>query len=419
MVALPIDVGRSNASSARMPVAVSTVLSTVSLVAMRSLGVGARALALLTLAAGMPADEFANYALAFVFSELARCATDFGLDPVVLRRAEVLSVQEQHSLMRDALAVRVSHGFVAGAIMIGALTTMFPVNLLIIAAGLQFLPQGLLQLGLNWRQANNSAHLVAPVLAVFYLTVIGLAVAAYFYPAVNILPIPFLVVGEMVIAICLLSPLKLPHFRDLVTGYRLLVPQALPMAGILLLAFINTRTDALLVSYLVDASDAGRYLYIMRWIDLAPMLAAGIALPLVGKVTKLDWRRFAPLVSGFVLTLAAAPFVLVQIAGWLNPAYAGDQALRVLLALVGACRIGLAMTTTGLLAKWHDGLLVRLAMGTTILLPILTWIIGSRYGLHGIAAAVLMAETGNFLLQTTVLLRHRNSFHLPVRSHND
>ena len=57
----------------------------------------ARSLGLLTLAAGMPAERFAHYATAFVLSELARCATDFGLDPLVLRRAEGLSARRTAS----------------------------------------------------------------------------------------------------------------------------------------------------------------------------------------------------------------------------------------------------------------------------------------------------------------------------------
>lgn len=390
-----------------MPFALSTLLSTVSLVTVRSAGVAARTLSLLTLAAGMPAERFGHYAIAFVLSELARCATDFGLDPVVLRRAEGLDVAEQRPMIRAALAIRATHGAAAAIVVLAILALTFPLNLLLVAAGMQFLSQGLLQLGLNWRQVNNSAHRVAPVLLAFYGAVIGLAVAAYFQSSLGTLPLPLLLGGELVIALVLLAPLSRPRLADLVSGYRLLVPQALPMAGIMVLAFVNTRTDALVVGRLVGAEDAGHYLYLSRWVDLVPMLATGVALPMVGKLGGFDLRRNASALVALAAALTAAPFMLIEIAAHLNPAYASDLLLRVLLATIAACRIGLSVATMILLAQWRDGLLLRVAAASTILVPLLTWTLGSRFGVHGVAAGVLVAEAGNLLFQAALLLGGR------------
>lgn len=390
-----------------MSLAFPTLLSTASLVTVRSAGVAARSLGLLTLAAGMPAERFTNYAVAFVLSELARCATDFGLDPVVLRRAEGLAPNEQRPMIRAALAVRACHGTVAAGVVLAILVLFFPLDLLLVAAGLQFLPQGLLQLGLNWRQVNNSAHRVAPALLAFYGAVTGLAAFAYFQPDLGALPLPLLLVGECGIALCLLAPLRRLRSPDLARGYGLLVPQALPMAGIMILSFVNTRTDALLVGRLLAPEDAGRYLYLARWVDFAPMLATGVALPMVGKLRGFDVRRNAPLLAALGLVLAVVPFALVQTAAILNPAYAGDPLLRVLLATVASCRIGLAATTTALLAQWRDGLLVRVATATTLLVPVLTWTLGSQLGAYGVVAGVLAAEAGNLLFQTVLVLRRR------------
>lgn len=388
-----------------MPLPIRTLLSTMSLVTVRSAGVAARTLSLLTLAAGLPAERFATYALAFVLSELARCAIDFGLDPVLLRRAEGLAPAQQRAMIRAALAVRLAHGGAAALAVLLVLGILFPLDLLLAAAGLQFLAQGLLQLGLNWRQANDAAHRVAPLLLGFYGAIAALAVAAYFRPALGGMALPTLLAGELAMAAYLLAPLARPRLADLAAGYRTLIPQALPMAGIAFFAFVNTRTDALLVSRLVTAEEAGRYLYLGRWVDLAPMLATGFALPLVGKLHRLDYRRFAPLLVGMGIALAIMPFALVEAAALLNPDYASDAALRLTLAAIGACRIGLGFATVALLARWQDGVLVRIAPVVSIALPIATWLLGARFGLHGLAAGVLLVEGGNLAIQAALLLR--------------
>lgn len=387
--------------------ALGTLLSTMSLVGVRSAGVAARSLGLLTLAAGMPADRFAHYATAFVLSELARCATDFGLDPLVLRRAEGLSLGEQRPMIRAALAVRLLHGLIAAAAVVAILALSFPLDLLLLAAGLQFLSQGWLQLGLNWRQVNNDAHRAAPALLAFYAAVAGVAAFAYFRPELGAVPLPLLLGGEALIAVRLLAPLSRPRGGDLREGYRSLVPKALPMAGIMLLAFVNTRADALLVGKLLTPDAAGRYLYLSRFVDFAPMLATGVALPLVGKLAGFDLRRNAPALILLGIGLAAAPFALIAAGALLNPAYAGDATLRLLIAAIAVIRIGLAVTTVMLLAQWRDWLLVRVAAVTTVLVPVLCWTLGSRYGAHGLATGVIVAEAGNLLFQTALLLARR------------
>lgn len=387
-----------------MAIATRIFLSTSSLLVVRSLGVAARALGLLTLAAGMPPERFAHYAVALVLSELARCATDFGLDPVLLRRAEGLEDAEQRPMIRSAMAVRAVHGVLAAAVVIAIIAVSFPLDILLVAAGLQFLSQGMLQLGLNWRQVNNSAHRAAPLLIVFYGAVIAVAVAAYFRPALGAVALPAMLGGELLMAFGLLVSLGRPRISDLRSGYSLLVPQALPMAGIMLLAFVNTRTDALLVGRLIAPAEAGHYLYLARWVDLAPMLATGVALPLVGKLGKFDLRRGAPLLCALGAALAIVPFMLVQFAAHLNPAYGSDLVLRTLLATTAACRIGLAVTTTTLLAQWRDRTLARLAVVTTVMLPVLAWAMGSSFGAYGVAAGVLIAEAGNLSFQAALLL---------------
>jgi len=387
-----------------MPFALNMLVSTVSLVAVRSMGVGARALGLLTLAAGMPAERFGHYAIALILSELARCGTDFGLDPVLLRRAEGLEYTSQRPMIRAALAVRVAHGAVSAAVVLLILTISFPLDLVLVAAGLQFLPQGMLQLGLNWRQVNNSAHRIAPLLVVLYSVVMSLAVAAYFRPVLGWLPLPLLLVGEMLVAFGLLASLSWPRPADLIEGYKSLAAQALPMAGVMFLAFINTRTDALLVGQLLTPAEAGQYLYLLRWVDLAPMLATGLALPLVGKVQGLRVGRHLPIVCALGLIVAAMPLILVEIGAYLNPAYAADLDLRILLAAVAALRIGLAATTVMLLAGWRDRTLVSLAAVTTLCLPMVVLLLGSSFGAHGMAFGVLIAELSNLLCQVALLL---------------
>ncbi len=390
-----------------MAVSVSTLLSTVSLVTVRSAGVAARTLSLLTLSAGMPAERFAPYATAFVLSEMARCATDFGLDPVVLRRAEGLPLSEQRPMLRAALAIRGVHGLIAALIVLMLLIGSFPIDVLLVVAGLQFLSQGLLQLGLNWRQVNNSAHQIAPLLLCLYATIVGLATLGYFHPAWGRVPLPMLLFGELAFATVLLTPLAAPRLTDLRTGYTTLVPQALPMAGIMLLAFINTRTDALIVNRFATPAEVGEYLYLARWVDLAPMLVTGVALPLVGKVGKIgggDLRRRAVPLAIMGAGLAIAPFVLMQVAALLNPVYAQDIVLRMLLACIATCRIALSVTTMLLLAQWRDRLLVRAVAVSSVLVLALTWTMGSRLGMHGIAIGVLIAELGNLLFQAGLLL---------------
>lgn len=390
-----------------MALALRTLISTASLVGVRSAGVAARSLGLLTLAAGMPAERFAHYATAFVLSELARCATDFGLDPLVLRRAEGLNLDEQRPMVRAALAVRLAHGLTAAVVVVAILAASFPLDLLLLAAGLQFLSQGWLQLGLNWRQVNDDAHRAAPVLLGFYGAIAGLAAFAALHPALGGWPLPLLLAGEALIAVRLLAPVSLPARSDLASGYASLVPKALPMAGIMLLAFVNTRADALLVGRLLSPTEAGRYLYLARFVDFAPMLATAVMLPLVGKFAGFDMRRNAPLLAALALGLAAAPFVLIAVGAALNRDYADDPALRLLISTIGVIRIGLGVTTVVLLAQWRDGRLVRVATVTTALVPLLCWLLGSRYGAHGLATGVIIAEAGNLLFQTLLLLARR------------
>lgn len=390
-----------------MALAVPTLLSTAGLVTARSAGVAARALSLLTLAAGMPAERFGHYATAVVLSELARCASDFGLDPLVLRRAEGLAPGEQRPIVRAALAIRAVHGAVAAAVVLAVLAALFRLDLLLVAAGLQFVPQGWLQLALNWRQVNNSAQRVAPILILFYSAIAVLAAAAWLHPSLGALPLPLLWGGEAALGVLLLLPVGSTGRCDLRAGYGALAGAALPMAGVALLAFVNTRTDALLVGRLLDPVAAGRYLYLARWIDLAPMLATGVALPLVGKVALLDQRRNAAVFASAGLVLALAPFALVEVAALLRPAYGGDPVLRWLLGAVGTCRIGLAVTTVLLLSRWHDGLLLRIAPAVSLAMPIATWLLGSAIGSRGVAGGVLLVETANLLVQVVLVARSR------------
>ena len=388
-----------------MALARSVLVSTASLVIVRAAGVAARALSLLTLAAAMPAERFGHYATAFVLSELARCLTDFGLDPLVLRRAEGRPSAEQRAIVRAALAVRAAHGAVTAGAVLGVLALMFRLDLLLVAAALQFVPQGWLQLALNQRQVSNSAQRVAPALLGFYAVVAGLAALAWVRPAWGGVPLPLLLVGEALAALALLGRAAMPRGADLVAGYRTLVRAALPMAGIALLALVNTRTDALLVGRLLSSAEAGRYLYLARWVDFAPMLASGVALPLVGKLGGFDVRRQGWSLAAAGIVLAAVPFALVELAAALKPPYAADPLLRALLAAASVCRIGLAVTTTLLLAKWRDAGLGRVAAVTSALLPLLVWLLGSRLGAHGVVAGVLAAETANLLFQSVLLLR--------------
>ena len=395
-----------------MTVSVSTLFSTASLVMVRSAGVAARTLSLLTLSAGMPAERFAPYATAFVLSELARCATDFGLDPVVLRRAEGLPLPEQRPMLRAALAIRGAHGLMAALLVLMLLISIFPLDVLLAVAGLQFLSQGLLQLGLNWRQVNNSAHRCAPLLLCLYATVVGLAALGYFHPAWGLVPLPLLLFGELAFAIILLTPLSAPRLADLRSGYATLVPQALPMAGIMLLAFVNTRADALIVNHFATPAEVGEYLYLARWVDLAPMLVTGVALPLVGKVGKMggsDLRRRVLPLAIMGAGLAMVPFALMQVAALLNSVYAQDVVLRMLLACIATCRVALSVTTMLLLAQWRDRLLVRAVAASSVLVLALTWTMGAELGMHGIAIGVLISEAGNLLFQAGLLIRRPRS----------
>ena len=108
------------------------------------------------------------------------------------------------------------------------------------------------------------------------------------------------------------------------------------MAGIMLLAFVNTRADALLVGRLLTPAEAGRYLYLARFVDFAPMLATGVALPLVGKVAGVRRATERALLVAPGLALAAAPFVLVAAAGLLNPGLCGRPCLAILIAAIAA-----------------------------------------------------------------------------------
>ena len=218
-----------------------------------------------------------------------------------------------------------------------------------------------------------------------------------------------MLVGELLVAAALLVRLGMPRLHDLVNGYRRLVPAALPMAGIMVLAFVNTRADALLVGRLVAAQDAGHYLYLSRWVDLAPMLATGVAMPMIAKLRGFDVRRYPLAMMGLGVALVSMPFGLVEAAAFLRPAYGGAVSLRVLLAVLAVCRIGLAVTTMMLLARWHDGMLARIGLVTTASAPLLIWMFGSRWGVQGVVTGALVAEAGNFVLQIMLLLRRNAS----------
>lgn len=390
-----------------MALTASALLSTAGLVVVRSAGVAARTLGLLTLATGMPAERFSHYAIALILSEFARCFTDFGLDLVLLRRAETLDSSDQKTLVRAALAVRVIHGAVFSFLTVAILNILYEFEVLLIVAGLQFVSQGLLQLGLNWRQVNNAAHKAAPVLLLLYGLVISLAAVAYFYPPLCRLPLPLLLVSELAIALFLLYPLSKPNVSDLMLGYRDLMPQALPMATLTLLAFVNTRTDSLLVTSLSGSGAAGQYLYLSRWADLAPMLATGLVLPMVGKILSVNFRNNIPSLVIGIVTFLALPYLLIGTAAYLNPAYATDPLLSMLIATTSAVRIGLSFSTTALLARWQDKALVRIAPIISLVMPTTIWFLGSTFGIRGIAIAVLLVEGGNLLVQVGLLVRRR------------
>jgi O-antigen/teichoic acid export membrane protein len=281
-----------------------------------------------------------------------------------------------------------------------------------------FLGQSLVQLMLNVLQSRRAVSGAAGPLVVLYGLVSALGVASIVLAGGG----GDAVVGEVLtrwanhgFVLLLLGELGCAawiarrHLRgptrpSLAQAYADYFPAALPMATVALLALINTRVDAIVTSAVLGLEQAGRYMYVMRWADAAPMLAAGVALPLVGKIQTMSsrpWHDRRLLVA--TAAMALIPFMVVPLVQLLQPSMRVDGAMPWLVAATSAVRVGLTMTTTLLLACWRDGALSRIALATSVSITVLTWLFGQRAGAAGVASAVLLVETVNLAVQARLV----------------
>jgi O-antigen/teichoic acid export membrane protein len=368
---------------------VSLAKSTASIVLVRALGVAARYLALIALASLMTAAEFAVCGLAFAISEFARCATDAGIDPVFLRKAEQLDGRKRRLHVSQATVLKLLHGALALTVVAAIVAGLGNTNVL---------------------QADNAVHRVARPMLALYLAGMGLASAAFFGLDIGRWALPAIALGELAFAAITLASRFEPAALQLRQAYRAYFPMALPMAGISFLALINTRFDSLVVITLLSLDDAGKYMYLVRWGDTVPMLAAGIAMPLLGKLEALERHASGAARRWLGVALALAlllPFIVVHVASHRNPAYASDGWLPWLVAATSSVRTGLVLATVALLSMWRDSRLLVIAAMTAVAIPLGCWWLGSTMGAVGIAAVVLTVEICNLVCQLVLIRRAR------------
>jgi len=379
--------------------------STLALVMTRSFGVAARHLSLLSLATLLSPIEFAACGLAFALSEFARCFTDAGVDTTLLRKGENASPNCRHSLIYAATSIKVWHGLAISILLILFIWIQGKsVTILIMLIGLQFLPQALLQLTLNTRQIDDTAHTVLRPIAVFYILVIAFASQGFFGSSSSKWALPILSLGELLFALTIGSRPALPSFQKIHSIYTQYFPTSLPMLGVALLALINTRVDSLIVSGLLPPNEAAEYMFFMRWSDIAPMFAAGVCMPLVGKIDKLNNQTLRKSVQWALFSiLLLAPLATIQLALVTTSNFDSKGSLPWIFSLLGAVRIGLSISTVLLLSQWRDGDIFRIAVCTSITITLGSIFACRTWGSIGIAAVVLSVEAMNFAYQTRLL----------------
>lgn len=388
--------------------------STMSLVGLRTIGVGARYLSLMSLSALLPVGDFAVCALAFAISEFARVASDGGIDVVYLRRAEALDPASRRTLGGQALFVKIVQGSLALLAVAVLMRYLDNVGWLATLIACQFIAQALAQLALNLLQTEGSVARRARPLLVVYLAVLGLAAAGSRGHTLGFWAFPLLLAGELAFGLWIASRSTTWAGLGARRAYASFYPVALSMAGVGLLAMINTRADALITSALLAAEEAGRYMYLARWVDAAPMLAGGIAMPLVGKirnVTLATMRR--PWVIGPIAVLLAIPFVVATVVTHFAGEYAVSGALPWVLATTSALRVGLVLSTVFLLSHWRDGSVFWIAVVTSLVIVLGAWIMGNSHGALGIALVVLTVEACNLCVQLAALRRYSRSISNP------
>jgi O-antigen/teichoic acid export membrane protein len=389
----------------------SLARSTTSIVLVRALGVAARYLALIALASLMTAAEFAVCGLAFAISEFARCATDAGIDPVFLRKAEKLDGRQRRLHVSQATVLKLLHGAMALVVVAAIMTALGNAPVLAWMIAMQFFAQAFVQLSLNVNQADNTVHHVSRPMMVLYLAGLSLASTAFLGHDIGRWALPVIALGELAFASIVLASRFEPTGLQLQTAYRAYFPMALPMAGIAFLALVNTRFDSLVATKLLGLEDAGKYMYVVRWGDTVPMLAAGVAMPLLGKLEALERNASgAPRWwLGVALALALLPFFVVHAVLHVSPAYATEGWLPWLIAATSSVRTGLVLATVALLTMWHDSRLLIIALTTAVVIPLGCWWAGSKMGASGIAAVVLTVETCNLICQIALIRRARRA----------
>lgn len=366
-------------------------------------------MSLLALACLLPAGEFALCGFAFAVAEVARCLVDSGVDPVLLRRSEELPAELRRRFAADALSIKLSNSVPVLAVVLVLMSTTTDLSLVALLISLQFLPQALLQTSLNIAQVDNVVHRVGWPLVAVYGAGLVLALLSFAGFSVGEAGLPLIAAGELGVGAWLgRTHLRLVTFR-VWEPYRKYFPLALNMAGVSLLALINTRVDSLLVNRLLPAEQAGQYMYLIRWSDLMPMLAGGIAMPLVGKL-----RGHSAALSGLgscfvplaVLVCAfAAPPALVWLAMWSSGQYSVAGSLPWIIAACGTVRVGLVVVSTLMLSHWLDRTLLLVAIGSATLMSLAVWVLGLQHGAQGVAVAVLSVEVCNLAVQLLLLGR--------------
>lgn len=384
--------------------------STTSLVGLRTLGVGARYLALMCLSALLPVADFAICALAFAISEFARVASDGGIDVVYLRRAESMDESSRQTLGGQALFIKLAQGSLALLVVAMIVRHVDQVGWLATLIACQFLAQALTQLALNLLQTQGSVARRAQPLMVVYLVVLGLAVAGSRGQTIGFWAFPVLLAGELAFGVWIASRSVTWAGLHPLRAYASYYPVAFSMAGVGLLAMINTRADALITSALLTAEEAGRYMYLSRWVDAAPMMAGGIAMPLVGKIRNVTLASMLrPWVVGPIAALLAAPFVVAAVVTHFGADYAAPGVLPWLLASTSALRVGLVLSTAFLLSHWRDASVFWIAVVTSLVIVSGGWIVGRSHGAVGIALVVLAVEACNLGVQLFALRRYSRS----------
>lgn len=407
------------------------------LIAVRGTPVAIRLCVLLLLARSVGVFDFGVATMLIAIAEIGRVVADFGIDTWVTREfARQPSVRTQQVLFRRVFSAKILLGLTTGAIasfiaiVVSPWDYFFPALL----SG-ALIPCALLT---NLVIAYYQAHLRAIDLAgrVLLGGAFALTFAAYLLwlsPTVWV-AVCSLLGWEVVLLFLLLYTLRpevvVTSFGHISSGHLLsLIRTTWPIALTAFLVTLYSRIDILALGAMLGTAAVGLYGFAYRLTEPFLFIGASLATSIYAQLaaetasgrvprTRMVAGLMAALISYGVLSLIAILVVSNALIAKFFVEFAQADTLVTLLAVALVVRIANVGCTAVIQAYGRFLWVTKVAAMNVITISALLFVLVPRFGVEGAAAALLIGESVNLVVQSVLVfgVLPKLAMHIPSKS---